>query len=168
VNTFIYVLMVFAFTIIQTTLLNLFLPFYISPNLLAVLVVYVAMTRGFREGLLYILFASYMFSLNTSEGPFVIAIFFIIIYAVARYVSLNFYTNDLKYLFLSIVLPVGIGKLLVLFWIDLGNFLFFMEHLFYLISETAITGVVGMAIFKLFNWIDTKTGLIDLESVVEK
>jgi len=118
--------------------------------------------------LLYTLFAAYVFSLNTSGGFFIVGIFFIITYAAARYISLNFYTNDLKYLFLSIALPIAANKLFVLFWINLGNFLFFMEHFFYLILETLVTAAVGIAIFKFCTWLDIRTGIIDLESVVEE
>jgi len=167
-NVFIYVCVIFFFNVMQTSILNYFLPFYISPDLVAILVVYVAMTRGFREGLLYTLLASYIMSLHTGGSFMAVLSFSLITYAVARYVSTNFYTNDLKYLFLSIALPVAANKLSMLIWLNTGNLLFFMEHLLYMVTGTVITAGAGILIFKLFNWIDVKTGLIDLESVVEE
>lgn len=94
--------------------------------------------------------------------------FSLITYAVGRYVSTNFYTNDLKYLFFSIALPVVANKLSMLIWLNTGNLLFFMEHALYMITGTIVTAGAGILVFKLFNWIDVRTGLINLESVVEE
>ena len=167
-NVFIYICVVFLFTVIQTSILNLFIPSYASPDLFAIFMIYMAMTRSFREGLLFTLFAGYMLSLHTSVGFLNVSLFSIVTFCVARYVSLNFYTNDIKYLFLTIALPVFANKVFTLFWLRFGNFLIFMEHFFYVIIGTLITAAVGIVIFRSFNWIDILTKRINLESVVEE
>ncbi|MEI6079596.1 MAG: hypothetical protein WCQ53_03030 [bacterium] len=167
-NIFLYVCTAIMFIIFQASFLNYFLPSYLSPDLISVFVIYVAMTKSFREGVLFTLFATYMLSLNTSVGFLNLSLFYIISFAVARYVSLNFYTNELKYLFLSIALPILASKLFILFWLKLGNIIVFAEHFLYMLSETLITAAAGIIIFKLFNLIDIKTGQINLESIVEE
>ncbi|MCX6112864.1 MAG: hypothetical protein NTY22_06265 [Proteobacteria bacterium] len=126
------------------------------------------MTRSFREGLLFTLLTGYILSLHTSVGFLNIVLFSIITFSVARYISLNFYTNDFKYLFLSIALPVFANKLFMLIWLRFGNFLIFMEHFLYVIIGTVSTAVVGILVFRLFNWIDVMTKRINLDSIVEE
>ena len=167
-SVFIYICIAFLFTVVQTSFFNLFLPSWISPDLFAIFIVYMAMSRGFREGLLFTLFAGYMLSLNTSVGFLNVSLFSIVTFSVARYVSLNFYTNDIKYLFLTIALPVFANKIFTLFWLRFGNFLIFMEHFLYVILGTIVTALVGIVVFRTFNWIDIITKRINLESVVEE
>jgi len=167
-NIFIYICILFLFTVIQTSFFNFFMPSSFSPDLFAVFMIYMAMTRSFREGLLFSLFAGYMLSLHTSVGFLNVSLFSIVTFFVARYVSLNFYTNDVKYLFLTIALPVFANKVFTLFWLRFGNFLIFMEHFFYVITGTIITAAVGILIFRTFNWIDVITKRINLDSVVEE
>lgn len=167
-NSFIYYCLAFLFLILQTSALDLFIPSAISPDLLSVLVVYIAMTRKFRQGLIFVLFSSYVFSLHTSINFFIFSLFYIVAYSVARYISLNFYTNDLKYLFLSISIPVFFSKITMLFWLGINTFSLFFEHFFYIIVCTILTSATGIVLFRFFNWIDIVTKKINIESVVEE
>ncbi len=167
-NSIIYYCLAFLFVIIQSSVLKRFIPSSIFPDLLSVLIIYAAMTRKFRPGLIFIIFASYVFSLHTSISFFILLLFNIISYSVARYISLNFYTNDLKYLFLSLCLPIFLSKIIMMFWIGIHSFSLFSEHFFYVIVCTIFTSAVGVLLFKLFNWIDIVTKKINTESVVEE
>ena len=164
-NVFIYSILLLLFVVIQSSVLNMFLPAYMTPDLVAIFVVYASMNRKYLNSIVAIFLCSYVLAIYSSESFYIIAVSLLITFGVSRYITINFYTRKIYYMTLGMFLSIFSGKLFVLIWTGFGGFVLFMEHFLYLFIQSVVTAFIGLLLFKFFKLIDIKTRIIEEETV---
>lgn len=165
-NIFIYSILLLLFIIFQSAALNMFLPTYFTPDLVAIFVVYISMNKKFRNSIISILLASYLLAIYSSESFYAIAASFLVVFGVSRYIIMNLYTKKSYYMLLGIFVSVFSGKLFTLILTGFTGFVLFMEHVIYISLQSILTSFFGLLLFKFFRFIDIKTNVIE-EGTVE-
>ncbi len=166
INFSIYTFLAFLFVIIQSSVLNILLPAFITPDLLAILVIYISLNRKFSYSVGFTLLASYFMGLYSVAGFYIIAVSLLIVLATSRYLTKDLYTQKTYYFLLSLFIPFLFGKIFLILWIASSARVFFI-HIFYALSQSLLTALLALLVFKLFKFIDVKTHFIDEISVKE-
>lgn len=161
-NIFIVVIVSMAFVIFNTVFFKFFPRLaLVKPNLVLLLVVYIALNRNFFEGILIAFVVSYIESLHTPSLIGGVLVVNILIFFVLNFLSRNVFVRSLKMLLILITSVVVAEKivflLLVIFLRDTSfGFIWFIKRC---LIEIPINILFYFPVFGLLRKIDLFTGV---------
>ena len=167
-NWFLFLSVILFFVVIQTTIFNMFLSSYFSPDLVSVIVIYMGMKRNLIEGAFFVSLTGYLFYLHSGSGFLSATLLYLLVFFISHYISLNFYISNTKDLLLSIAVCVFLYKLLLSIWLYWSDFTVVLQFILYGFISAWLTAGIGVLLFKILSWLDIITGRSSLESYENK
>lgn len=168
INIFVFMFILFLFLAIQSSVFSVFLPRYISPDLISCVLVYVGIKRELKEGVAFTIFCSYLVSLNSGMEFFPCLITYLICFNLARYIGFNIFTGTARSVFLGTVFCIGVPKLIFVLWLNWADSYVLLRAVPSTLSVVLSTSVFSLLLFRLFSFIDMRTERIEPVYIAER
>lgn len=158
-NFICFLLLAVVLIALQSTIIqNIFGKF--SPDLISILIIFLAIKRRKTEGVLYLFFITYFSYLNSSSSFLFLFTIFLILFVFARYIRFNFYlTSYVSRVTMLFFLVLAYNFVLTLKIYEGWYFIFI--NLIYDFVRAFLSAILGYILISLFEWIDFKTNRLD-------
>ena len=167
-NILVFVFISFLFIGVQSTVLPSLFPGYLVPDLLSCMLIYVGIKRGLREGIVSVLFLSYMVALNSGMGFFPCLVVYLMCFGLAKYIGFNIFTGTARSVFLGTFFCAGIPKLVFAIWFKWADYYSLLRMIPGTLLSALVTAFVSLFLFRLFSFIDMRTERMEPEYIAEK
>jgi len=153
---------------LQTTLFSLFVTKYLIPDLLGCILIYLAIKRDLREGVLFTVFISYLISLNSSFSFFDCLLLNTLSFLIARYIGLYIFTGTTRSVMFATLVSLVPSKLILAVLLGWPGFYYIFMILFPFITTILLTSIVAPYLFKYMVSFDRFTGRIEPAHIIER
>ncbi len=153
---------------LQTTFFALYVSKYLIPDFLGCVLIYLAIKRNLREGVLFTVFISYLISLNSSFSFFDCLLLNALSFFIARYIGLYVFTGTTRSIMFAILVSLIPSKLILAFLLGWPEFYYSFMILIPFMSTILLTSVIAPYLFKYLVYFDRLTGRIEPAHIIER